>query len=182
MSLRYAILTALTERSSTGIELARRFDRSIGYFWPASHQQIYRELDKLLGDGLISEAASDAPPSRGNPRSFAVTDGGAQALREWVGRVEDRPKSRDPLMVRVRAAAALGDAGLRPALEHRLAAHERSLAEYEAIAAKQFSGDLDRTARLQLLVLQAGIDSERMWAGWCRHALSELAALADRSR
>ena len=47
MSLKFAILTSLTERSGSGIELARRFDKSIGYFWPATHQQIYRELDRL---------------------------------------------------------------------------------------------------------------------------------------
>ena len=55
MSLRFAILTSLTEREGSGIELARRFDRSIGYFWPATHQQIYRELDRLASAGLIRE-------------------------------------------------------------------------------------------------------------------------------
>ena len=44
MSLRSAILTALMERPSSGKELTRRFDLSFGYFWHATHQQIYREL------------------------------------------------------------------------------------------------------------------------------------------
>lgn len=49
MSLPHAILTALLEKPSSGLELTRRFDRSIGYFWSATHQQIYRELGKLEG-------------------------------------------------------------------------------------------------------------------------------------
>jgi len=42
MPLDHALLVALSERPASGLELARRFDRSIGYFWHASHQQIYR--------------------------------------------------------------------------------------------------------------------------------------------
>lgn len=174
MSLRFAILTALSEKSSSGIELARRFDRSIGYFWPASHQQIYRELDTLLGDGLIEQLDDGTPPSRGNPRTFRVTADGTAALRAWAGRLEDRPKVRDALMVRIRAAAALSDVDPRAALRHRLAIHERTLEAYEAIDARQFTGPLDRSARLQRQVLRAGIASERMWVAWCRDALAEL--------
>ena len=55
MSLKFAILTSLIEREGSGIELARRFDKSIGFFWPATHQQIYRELDRLATADLISE-------------------------------------------------------------------------------------------------------------------------------
>ena len=37
MSLRHAILTALIEKPSSGLALTHRFDRSIGYFWQATH-------------------------------------------------------------------------------------------------------------------------------------------------
>ncbi|MGW4568360.1 PadR family transcriptional regulator, partial [Streptomyces sp. NPDC004561] len=50
MSLPHAILTALLEKPSSGLELTRRFDKSIGYFWSATHQQIYRELGRLEGE------------------------------------------------------------------------------------------------------------------------------------
>lgn len=48
MSLSHVLLTSLIEKPSTGIELARRFDRSMGFFWNATHQQIYRELNAML--------------------------------------------------------------------------------------------------------------------------------------
>ncbi len=48
MSLAHVLLTSLLEKPSTGIELARRFDRSMGFFWNATHQQIYRELNAML--------------------------------------------------------------------------------------------------------------------------------------
>jgi DNA-binding PadR family transcriptional regulator len=58
MSLRSAILTALIERPSSGKELTRRFDLSFGYFWHATHQQIYRELGQMSDAGLIELHAS----------------------------------------------------------------------------------------------------------------------------
>ena len=49
MALEHAILVSLTERAGSGYELARRFDRSIGYFWPATHQQKMIEELKTMG-------------------------------------------------------------------------------------------------------------------------------------
>ncbi|GAB3294694.1 PadR family transcriptional regulator [Epidermidibacterium keratini] len=173
MSLRFAILTALTEKSSSGIELARRFDRSIGYFWPASHQQIYRELDKLHADGLVSPVGDAPSTTRGNPKVMQVTDAGTEALREWANATEPTRKPRDPLMVRVRAAAVLDDVDLRDSLRQQLTDHESRLAEYVEIE-QSFSGELDRRARLQLQILRSGIASERMWVQWCRETLGVL--------
>ena len=41
MALEHAILVSLSERPASGLDLTRRFDRSIGFFWSATHQQIY---------------------------------------------------------------------------------------------------------------------------------------------
>ncbi|MFX4748000.1 hypothetical protein ABTB74_18915, partial [Acinetobacter baumannii] len=57
MSLPHVLLTSLLERPSTGFELARRFDRSMGFFWNATHQQIYRELNNRHCCKVSDEAA-----------------------------------------------------------------------------------------------------------------------------
>ena len=54
MSLPHALLTALVGRSASGSDLAQRFDRSLGYFWHATHQQIYRELARMEARGWIA--------------------------------------------------------------------------------------------------------------------------------
>ena len=68
MSLSHVLLTSLLEKPSTGIELGRRFDRSMGFFWNATHQQIYRELSHMLNKGWVVNGASlvakDVPPSK----------------------------------------------------------------------------------------------------------------------
>ena len=46
MALEHALLVALREQPASGLELAKRFSRSIGFFWSATHQQIYRVLGR----------------------------------------------------------------------------------------------------------------------------------------
>ena len=53
LALGDAILACLTEHPMTGYELAKTFDSSIGFFWKADHQQIYRELSRLRDRGHI---------------------------------------------------------------------------------------------------------------------------------
>jgi DNA-binding PadR family transcriptional regulator len=174
MSLRSAILTALIERPSSGKELMRRFDRSFGYFWHATHQQIYRELGQMSDAGLIELHASQ---ERGGPRTYAITGAGVQHLRDWVVTAQDPIPIRDPLLVRLRAAAVLGDIDLNDQVQQHLDYHRALLETYRSIEERDFSGPLrGRRQRLQYLILQAGIDTELSWTGWCTNALKELVA------
>src|SRR5215470_1172874 len=61
-----AILVCLTERPMTGYELAKTFDSSIGFFWKADHQQIYRELTRLRDKGHVQarEVVQSGKPNK----------------------------------------------------------------------------------------------------------------------
>lgn len=106
MSLPHAILTSLAERPGSGSELASRFDRSIGYFWQATHQQIYRELARLEAAGWVE--AEPVEGARGGKRRFRILQPGREELRRWVNDRQDPPAIRDELMVRIRAEAVVG--------------------------------------------------------------------------
>ena len=55
MALGEAILVCLAEEPLTGYDLAKSFDTSIGFFWRADHQQIYRELKRLRTNGWVAD-------------------------------------------------------------------------------------------------------------------------------
>ena len=55
MALGHAIMTALLEDDLSGYELAKDFETSLGFFWQASHQQIYQELRKLADKGWLNK-------------------------------------------------------------------------------------------------------------------------------
>lgn len=175
MALQFAILTALTERDSNGLELARRFDRSFGYFWAATHQQIYRELDRLQTRGFVAELAESKRPERGQPKRFAITPTGTAALREWMTVVSEPSQPRHAVIVQMRAAAALDDPeGIRAVVAHHLEVHERNYEKYREIEARDFAREDDDSDVLRHLVLKGGIQAERAWAEWCREVIDTL--------
>ncbi|CBG75326.1 MULTISPECIES: PadR family transcriptional regulator [Streptomyces] len=179
MSLPHAILTALLEKPSSGLELTRRFDRSIGYFWSATHQQIYRELGRLEGEGHIRALPSERP-ARGQKKSYEVLAAGRAELARWTAAPQDPKPWRDALFVRLRAAAVVGTAGLQDDLRRHLALHQRQLAEYEEIEKRDFGPGRDTTQdRLQHLILRAGIDLQTFWTQWLSDALEEFETLPE---
>jgi len=177
MSLPHAILTALLERPSSGLELTRRFDMSIGYFWSATHQQIYRELGRLESQGHIRALPAEQP-ARGQKKAYEVLPAGRAELARWTAKAQDPKPLRDTLLLRLRAAAVVGTAGIEDDLRRHLALHERQLAEYREIEERDFGVGRDTAQdRLRHLILRAGIDLETFWTGWLTHALEELGRL-----
>ena len=183
MSLKFAILTSLTEREGSGIELARLFDNSIGLFWPATHQQIYRELDRLATADLNSELPQEGPPRRGQPKRFAVTAAGRALLEDWIGQNDDPEEVRSTMAVRVRAAAATGSVSdIKVALLHHRAQRVAKLQRNLEIEQRDFLDVAPDDARdvLQHRVLILGIQVERAWVEWCDETLESLDRLVPR--
>ena len=173
MSLPHAILTALLEKPSSGLELTRRFDKSIRYFWSATHQQIYRELGRLEQAGLIRELPQ--LPSQGQRKEYEVLPSGRAELADWVARPEDPKPLRDALLLRLRAAALVGTQGLAAELDRHRSLHQQALDEYLAIEQRDFTPDRTSEAdRLQHLVLRAGISLETHWLAWLDEAATAL--------
>ncbi|MFJ1730493.1 MULTISPECIES: PadR family transcriptional regulator [unclassified Streptomyces] len=179
MSLPHAILTALLEKPSSGLDLTRRFDKSIGYFWSATHQQIYRELGRLESEGHI-RALPARQPARGQRKSYEVLPAGRAELARWTAAAQDPKPHRDALLLRLRAAAVVGTAGLEADLRRHLDLHRRQLAEYEEIEQRDFPPGRDSAqARLQHLVLRAGIELETFWTRWLAQAVEQLPQLPE---
>ena len=178
MSLSHAVLTSLIEKSSSGYDLARRFDKSIGYFWHATHQQIYRELARMEAAGWIeSSSAPDAGKTR--KREYRVLDAGRAELARWA--VEPSPPMdlRDEFMVKLRADAALGEIDLRNELRRRIALHHEKLAHYREIEQRDFLDErpLSREARIHHMILKKGILYEEASIQWAQEMLEVLAAV-----
>lgn len=174
MSLPHALITALLERPCSGVELARRFDKSIGFFWHATHQQIYRELGRLEQAGWVESLEPES--GRGRKRAYRVLPAGRAELRRWTAESQDPKPMRNELMLRLRAEAVIGPTGLDRDIARRLDMHRRQLALYEQIEARDFppTGQ-SREQQLQHLVLIAGIKMETFWIEWSEQALAVLA-------
>lgn len=173
MSLPHALLTSLIEKPCSGYELARRFDKSIGYFWHATHQQIYRELARMEEHGWVS--SSEVEGGRAGKKRFEVLPGGRTELQRWAAESTAPMRLRDDMLVRLRADAAVGAPGLIEEMERRLKLHEQELENYKAIEQRDFSRQpLSREAQIHYLILQAGISFEESRVAWTKQALTTL--------
>ena len=178
MALGDAILACLTEHPMTGYELAKTFDSSIGFFWKADHQQIYRELSRLRDRGYIQgrEVVQSGKP---NKLVYTLTSEGRAALKHWAARPSSPPSIKDDLLVRLYALDSVDIEPLRTDLMARLEHHRDRALRYERILNKRFpDGTASSADTGKLLGLRIGLRHERMVAEWCEEAIDALSAIA----
>lgn len=179
MSLEHAILVSLRERAASGYELARRFDKSIGHFWAATHQQIYRSLKRMVEHGWVTadEVAQEGRPDK---KVYRVSDAGSDELARWIGEPVDPPALRNALSVKLRGAS-FGDVDAVTAevTRHRRL-HAERLALYRRIEQRDFPDPAPLSGRSlhQHLVLRGGIRTEQAMLDWCDEILAALAGKA----
>lgn len=174
MALEHAILVSLLEQPGSGYELARRFERSIGRFWTATHQQIYRVLKRMEADGWVT-AVDVGQDGRPDKRDFTVSATGRDVLAGWLREPVQPEAVRHDLAVKVRGAAFSSAAGRAALIDEVLryrAEHEDLLARYLAGEKRDFSGE--KGDRLQHVVLRGGIAYERMLLDWLDDVLTTL--------
>jgi len=178
MALGDAILACLTEHPMTGYELAKTFDSSIGFFWKADHQQIYRELSRLRDRGYIQgrEVVQSGKP---NKLVYTLTSEGRAALKHWAARPSSPPSIKDDLLVRLYALDSVDIEPLRTDLMARLEHHRDRALRYERILNKRFpDGSAPAADTGKLLGLRIGLRHERMVAEWCEEAIDALSAIS----
>lgn len=180
MALGDAILACLTERPMTGYELAKTFDSSIGFFWKADHQQIYRELSRLRDKGHVQgrEVVQSGKP---NKLVYTLTAEGRAALKHWAARPSVPPSIKDDLLVRLYALDCVDIEPLRTDLMARLEHHRDRYERYERLLNKRFPDGTAPAADVgKMLSLRLGMRHERVVVEWCEEALDALSAMSGR--
>jgi DNA-binding PadR family transcriptional regulator len=175
LSLRYAILAALNEGDATGYDLVKEFDGSIGFFWPATHQQIYRELDSLHKAKAVTFEIKEG--KRGAERKvFTLTKKGREELREWIEKECKRTPPKSELLVKIFAGEIVSNQVLRKHFEKAREETAARLKAYRAIEKRYFSNPsrLPRKKRLQYLTLRCGIMDAEAYLKWVHEAFQLL--------
>jgi DNA-binding PadR family transcriptional regulator len=167
MALEHAILVSLAERASTGYDLARRFDKSIGHFWTATHQQVYKVLARMESAGWIASThvAQDGRPDK---KVYDLTDDGRAELQDWIDRPAEPEAARSDLAVKIRGASYGDPKAVAAEVRRHRAAHAERLEFYLTNEKREFPDPSRlRGHRLhQWLVLRGGISLERGLIDW----------------
>jgi DNA-binding PadR family transcriptional regulator len=168
MALGEVILTVLAHRSMTGYEIARNFDRTLSWFWRASHQQIYRELARLGRGKCVSFRVV---PQQGKPdkKVYAITLRGLQQLKSWISEPTDQRNPRYDLLVRILASSLLDRKALRPEIDRVETTTTSILAQLQTMRRECIArplGKLSPYDQALYLALRRGllfVEAQRAW-------------------
>lgn len=175
MALSEAILVCLTERPMSGYDLAKNFDASIGFFWRASHQQIYRELGKLRERGLV-ESQEITQSGKPNRIVHTITETGRQSLLQWSTKPARQPSIKDELLVKFYALDGVDISAFIEQLTMRMEQHQTKLVKYHRIKERHFDGkNLSLNQKGKLIALELGIEQEE-------HHISSLQVALEKVR
>ena len=175
MSLAHAIMTAVLDDELTGYELAKRFDTSLGFFWQASHQQIYRELKSLSQKNYLTSRAI-SQQKRPDKTVYRLTNEGYEHLREWVHQSTKPRLAKDELFIKLYNLSEDNVAVLMQEVRERRAHVQRNLSLYHRIREKNYANFSTLSTRMQgvALVLDAGIRDAESILEWCDSSLERL--------
>lgn len=178
MALAHAIMTALLEDDLSGYELAADFETSLGFFWHASHQQIYQELRKLADKRLLNkrEVSQSGKP---NKIVYGLTLAGREALAQWVYGTTRTQAAKDELMLKLYNLSADNCTHLAGEIAERRQKMMRLLYLYEKIRRRHYAdpGSLPTRRKGVYLALAAGIGQGEQFLAWCDEALDLLATV-----
>lgn len=156
MSLKYAILGYLSSGPGSGYDLVQQLDGGLGWFWAASHSQIYPELRRLESAGLIAGTATTVG-DRLEKTVYELTDKGAEELRKWTAGAPEYRPNRDPERLQLIFSDSNGLAAIRQHLQSHLERYTTRRAQVMEMRDRILSG---RNPRVQER-LDARNDEER---------------------
>jgi DNA-binding PadR family transcriptional regulator len=174
VALEHALLVALSERPAAGLDLAGRFDRSIGFFWSATHQQIYKVLRRMETDGWVT-AQTIEQTGRPEKREYTVTELGTKALADWISTTTPRARFRSEIAVKMRAASYGDRDALLANIRELITDHQVREQHYQAMAQRDYPEPTQLTdqERDTYFVLRGGILQEKFWIAWLTEYLEE---------
>ncbi|BDT90960.1 MULTISPECIES: PadR family transcriptional regulator [Nocardia] len=177
MALRNAVLAALLEGEASGYDLAKSFDASVANFWMATPQQLYKELERMAADGLITTRIVEQE-RRPNKRLHAITPAGRAALHEFIATQAKPTAIRDEMMVKVQGMDIEDAPTVRAAVADKLEWSKAKLARYERLRSRLLDGRSEQAYLAEAervgpyLTLLRGISFEQENIRWAEFALT----------
>lgn len=173
----YVVLGMIGLRGpSTPYDLKRGIRRSVGYFWPFPHAQLYAEPERLERMGLLAVQSEDGGRRR---KVYTLTGEGRRALRGWLASPTNvHFQMRDVAELKL-FFSELGDpADVARLAREQIGQHQQRIAEYELMQDR--FGEIPALAK-RMVTLRLGLEMEHAALRFWR-SLADDPLAADRAR
>ena len=166
-----AVLGLLSHGPSSGYELKKAVESSVGYFWGPAKSQIYAVLPQLVESGLASVRKVEQA-QRPDKNVYRLTAAGRDALKAWIEETPAPPDpDRNPLLLKV----FFGDLASPEVLAEHIRAR-RLEAERLRETLEGFEGEADADDLHGALTRRWGFEYANAVIRWAKHAERELRA------
>lgn len=177
MSLKHALMVLLETEAGSGYDLLKRFKQRLGFFWQASHQQIYQQLKVMHQAGLIV-CTLEVQKGKPDRKIYAMTAAGHTELLEWLNKACKPQKINDSLLVKLYGGHLLDNAALLDEIRFHKEQHNKALLimlemelQYQILADEE-----RRELVLPFLTLRRGILGEQAWMTWADEVEASLSS------
>jgi PadR family transcriptional regulator AphA len=176
MSLKHAILVLLESERSSGYDIVKSFNRAMGYFWNASHQQVYQELKKMTDEGWVTFDVEAQTGNRPDKKRYASTKQGKQELQSWLNKTAKHPKINDALLIKIYAGELNDMDALKQEIDDQYAHYSEMLNSFLSIEQVYMANDDEGKAKWKMpyLTLKRGIYGLEAWIKWADEVKKEL--------
>ena len=182
MALKFVILTLLHREPQSGYQIVRSFDNAFGYFWSASHQQVYRELAGLADSGLV-QAQLVTQLDKPDKKIYTISKAGISSLETWLETPVKPQATRDPLLVKLMNANAKNYTSMIAELALKENEGIKLLAVYKGIENQYYTPKQRQKLPAKDLVLyialRKGILGLKAHMKWLKEAMSMLRDLFE---
>ncbi|MGL5335703.1 MAG: PadR family transcriptional regulator [Enterovibrio sp.] len=175
MSLPHVILTVLCHHDSTGYDITKQFSRAIGHVWRASHQQVYRELNKLAEDGAVTFKLEpqDGKPDR---KVYSITELGRHSLHQWYQLPVKHATERDEISAKLITSNIFNAEPMIEHMQNLVCESQHQLNHLIKLEKEHYHtpAELSHDKKLERLALRRNILRTEAWLVWAQEVLCEL--------
>jgi DNA-binding PadR family transcriptional regulator len=175
MSVRYAILGLLAQKTRHGYELRAAFEAVVGEYanWDLKAAQVYTTLERLEEAGLVERTSDLGEGDEPDRRIYAVTQSGREALKIWYASGVTPEHQRDEFFVKLMVGLASGEAD-----PHEVIHTQQAHLNQELQRATMLRDGYDQKSALaQILLLEKTImhlEADLRWLEMAERRLDEV--------
>ena len=162
-------MVLLETEAGSGYDLLKRFKQRLGFFWQASHQQIYQQLKVMHQDGLINcqQEAQQGKPDR---KIYSMTTAGHASLLQWLNEACRPQKVNDSLLVKLYGGHLVDKKVLLEEIRQHRSQHQKALCIMQEMEQQylQLEGLERDKLSMPYLTLRRGILGEQAWDAWAQ--------------
>jgi DNA-binding PadR family transcriptional regulator len=177
-SIRYALLSLLAREPLSGYDIKQHMNNRLGPFWKVGSNQVYPELAKMEGDGIVKLRVIEQHTYRPARKLYEITEVGREALISWTIEPRGVENFRDDFLLKAYNSWLVAPEKMIIQIEEIKKQHEERLAAYlekvTELTQLLETSKSDDPISSSISVVEFGVKYERLYIEWCDNLIKKL--------